>query len=342
MKAMTVLGPVPVKQLGKVLIHEHLLFDFRDYWQEPKRATELRLTRQPVQMELLGTLRFNPMLLIDNLVQGDLQLAIDEANELVAVGGQTLVDPTNVSIGRDPVALQQIARVTGLNIIMGAGYYTEISLDETFDERSLEELTNELTREVLEGVAETGVRAGLIGEIGTSSPITDRESKSLRAAARAHTHTRAPLMIHLDGWGREGHKVLDIVEEEGGDPGSTILCHMNPSWADVEYQASLAERGAYLEYDMMGMDYFYPPDKACPDDLSTLGAIKNLIETGFLDKLLLSQDVFLKMMFKLYGGLGYTHVFTNLGPYYQQLGITSQHLNTIFVENPARALGFLE
>ena len=41
-----------------------------------------------------------------------------------------------------------------------------------------------IIRDVTVGVNETGVRAGLIGEIGTSSPVTENEEKSLRASAR--------------------------------------------------------------------------------------------------------------------------------------------------------------
>jgi phosphotriesterase-related protein len=120
---------------------------------------------------------------------------------------------------------------------MGAGYYTHRSLGTAVADRSVEEIAREIVADVQVGVGDTGVRAGLIGEIGTSSPITDLETKSLRAAAHAQAATGAPLMVHLDGWAREGHAVLDVVEAEGGDLGRVVLCHMNPSWKDMEYQA---------------------------------------------------------------------------------------------------------
>ena len=74
-------------------------------------------------------------------------------------------------------------------------------------------------------------------------------------------------MVHLPGWFRLGHDVLDIVEEEGGDPRHTVLCHMNPSFADLDYQTACAARGAFIEYDMIGMDYFYADQQVqCPSD----------------------------------------------------------------------------
>jgi phosphotriesterase-related protein len=339
-RALTVLGWVEARDLGKTLIHEHLLFDFSAFLPLQQDAAQAELVQRPVAIELLGALRFDAFSLADNVKHGDIELTIEELGDFTSLGGRTVVDPTNSSLGRDPLALQQIARATGLNIVMGSGYYTEFALGEDFKRRSIESLTEELVRDVTEGVDDTSVRAGLIGEIGTSSPITPNEFVSLRAAARAQAATGAPLMIHLDGWGREGHRVLDIVAEEGGALHQTILCHMNPSCNDFDYQQSLAARGAYIEYDMMGMTAFYPPNKVCPDDLSALQGIAALIEAGYGERVLMSQDVFLKMMFRRYGGLGYTHVFENLPPLYREVGINDTDLTTIFVENPCRVVAF--
>lgn len=341
MNALTVLGPVPAEALGITLPHEHLVFDFRDYFEPPTTPAGWQLAQLPVNLEVLGSLRFDPFLLLDNMLHHDTDLTVQELREFTALGGGTIVDPTNVSIGRDPLALQAIANATGLNIIMGAGHYFEISLGEAFEKRTLDSITEEIIRDVTVGVDGTGVRAGLIGEIGTSSPVTENEEKSLRASARAQAETGAPLMIHLNGWQREGDKVLDIIEEEGADVSKTILCHMNPAWTDLDYQRRLGERGAYLEYDMMGMTYEYPPNKLCPDDSVTVGAIKRLIDDGFLERLLMSQDVFLKSQFKRYGGVGFTHVFTTLRTQYDRLGVGESDLFTIFSKNPQRVLAFL-
>jgi phosphotriesterase-related protein len=163
----------------------------------------------------------------------------------------------------------------------------------------------------------------------------------LRAAARAQAATNVALSVHLPGWERHGHRVLDIIEEEGGHLDRTILDHMNPSGDDVAYQTSLADRGAYLEYDMMGMTYKYPPNKLCPDDSVTVGAIKQLIDDGVLERILMSQDVFLKSQFKRYGGIGFIHIFTTLRTQYERLGIGEGDLATIFTKNSQRILAFM-
>lgn len=341
MNALTVLGLVPGADLGLTLTHEHLVFDFMCCLEKPRTPAEREMAQQSINIEILGALRFNPCLVLDNLVQNDVELAIEEVSAFTAVGGQTLVDPSNVSLGRDPLALQAIARATGLNIVMGAGYYTQAGLDEAFAQREVDDIAEEIADDITEGVGGGGVRAGLIGEIGTGSPITPSEEKSLRASARAQAHTGAPLMVHLFPWGREGHRVLDIIQEEGADVQRTILCHMNASWFDVEYQTSLADRGAYLEYDMLGINHFYPPDMAAPGEIPALEAIARLIKMGYLDRLLLSQDVFLKMMLRKYGGHGYAHLFVNLPPLFKAAGIGQDHLQAIFVQNPQRLLAFL-
>ena len=341
MQALSVLGPVPVERLGLTLMHEHLLFDFSMCLSAPRNPAEAALVGRSLDLTMLGRLRFNPCVVADNLVQRDVDLAIAEVSAFTAVGGRTLVDPTNASIGRDPLALQAIARATGLNIIMGAGYYYQVALDEAFAQRPQAAIAAEIVQDVTRGVGETGVRAGLIGEIGTSAPITPSEEKSLRASARAQAETGAPLMVHLDGWGREGHRVLDIVEQEGGQAGNTVLCHMNPSWSDAAYQISLADRGTYLEYDMLGINHFYPPDRASPDELEALQAVAGLVSRGYAERVLLSQDVYLKMMLSCYGGYGYAHLFTNLAPLFEQAGITAAHREQVLVDNPRRVLGFL-
>jgi len=341
MKAITVLGTISGDELGCTLMHEHLVFDFGCCREEPRTAAEREMARQAVNVEILGALRFNPLVVPDNLVQRQVDLAIKELAPYAEAGGRTIVDVTNVTIGRDPLALQAIARGSGLNIIMGAGYYTHTSMDDRFDDCSINDVAAEIVSDIVDGAGETGVRAGLIGEIGTSSPITSREEKSLRASTRAQRETGAPLMVHPFPWGREGHRILDIIEEEGGNLQRTILCHMNASWFDLRYQTRLADRGAVLEYDMLGINHFYPPNMAAPGEIPALEAVANLIGIGYLDRLLLSQDVFLKMMLCAYGGHGYAHILANLAPLFQAAGVTAEHLDVMLVKNPARLLAFL-
>jgi phosphotriesterase-related protein len=146
-----------------------------------------------------------------------------------------------------------------------------------------------------------------------------------------------PLSIHLPGWCRYGERVLDIVEEEGADLAHTILCHMNPSLEDKDYQRRLARRGCYLEYDMIGIDYYFAEKKAqSPSDEDNAAAVSELIADGFIKQILLSHDVFLKMMLTKYGGHGYGHILRSFAPRLRDRGVTGENIDTLMTENPRR------
>jgi phosphotriesterase-related protein len=331
----TVLGPVPAAALGITLPHEHLLNDCRCWWNPPTEPERAHLATAPVHAGILGELRMDPFACLDNCALDDEPLAVAELTAFRNAGGATVVDPTCRGIGRNPAALFRIARATGLNIVMGAGYYLESAHPPEVARLSADAIADEIAREAAEGV--DGVRIGLIGEIGVSGAFTAAEEKSLRGAARAQARTGLPLMVHLPGWFRHGLRVLDIVEAEGADPRHTVLCHMNPSFDDPAYQLACARRGAFVEYDMIGMDYFYADQGVqCPADDQTAAAIARLLAEGVGDRLLLSQDVFLKMMLKRHGGNGYDFVLRHFVPRLRRHGVAEAAIRAMLVDNPRR------
>jgi phosphotriesterase-related protein len=329
---MTVTGEVPVEALSVTLMHEHILNDCSCWWHKPG-PDRAHLAEGPVRPEILRHLRQDPFVNRDNLALDDEATAVEELALYREAGGEAVVDPTCRGIGRDPAALVRIAKATGLRLVMGAGYYLETSHPPEVAGMSAEAIAQEIEAEYRDGIG--GVRIGLVGEIGVSGDFTAAETRSLRGAARASARTGLPLMVHLPGWYRHGHRVLDIAGEEGADLRHTVLCHMNPSFRDAAYQRSLAERGAFLEYDMMGMDYFYADQGVqCPADHETAPAIKALIDDGFGGRILLSGDVFLKMMLARHGGNGYAHVLVAVLPLLARLGVSAEDRRRLVVDNP--------
>ena len=218
---------------------------------------------------------------------------------------------------------------------MSSGYYLEHTYPSELKKMDVDALADRLVEELTTGVDGTGVRAGIIGEAGISRDMTALEVKMLRAQARAHVRTGIPLTIHTHGWGRQCHEILDVVAGEGADLRGVILDHMNPSLHDLDYQRSLLSRGAYIEYDMIGMDYYYPHvDGQSPSDPENAAAIKQLIDEGFLRQLLLSHDVWLKMMWVMYGGFGYGHILRHFVPRLARLGVTPEQIDVLLRENP--------
>lgn len=334
---MTVDGPIPSGRLGHTLMHEHLQNDCSCWWNPPQEHERQHLANAPVSIEILSELRQDPFVNKHNIALDDVELAIEEVRAFARVGGQSIVDPTCRGIGRDPVKLRRIAAETGVHVVMGAGYYLASSMPERVAKLSIDDIADEIVTEALTGTDGTDARIGLIGEIGVSSDFTESEERSLRGAARAQVRTGLPLMVHLPGWFRLAHRVLDIVEQEGGNLRHTVLCHMNPSHGDAVYQATLAQRGAFLEFDMIGMDFFYADQGVqCPSDDEVARAIMGLVDNGFLDRILLSHDVFIKMMLTRYGGNGYTFVAKHFLPRLKRHGLDPADTETLMVTNPRR------
>lgn len=334
-KVMTVAGAIPASALGVTLMHEHILNDCRCWWHAPKTPERQYLADSFVCIEILSELRQDPFVNKHNITLDDEPLAIVELKDFAAHGGQTVVEPTCQGIGRDPRALRRISKASGLNIVMGAGYYLGSSHPAKVAEMSIDQIADEIVHEATVGVDGTDIKIGLIGEIGVSSDFTAEEEKSLRAAARAQRRAGLPLMVHLPGWFRLGHRVLDIVEEEGAELRHTVLCHMNPSHDDLTYQQELAIRGAFLEYDMIGMDFFYADQQVqCPSDEEAARAIVKLVEKGLINRILLSHDVFVKMMLTRYGGNGYAYILKHFLPRLKRHGLGDRQLEILMRDNP--------
>ncbi len=330
----TVTGDIDSAALGITLFHEHLLNDGSAAWRKPADDdTEgLEIAAHPVRMEYLGRLRNDPYVSLDNTRLDSIDVAVEEAGHFADAGGGTIVEVSLNGIGRNPQGLRQIAERTGLNIVMGSGYYLERSHPAALEHMAVDEIAETIAADITDGV--DGVHAGVIGEIGIGLHFTVGEERVLRGAARAQACTGVPLSVHLPGWLRHGHRVLDVIEEEGAQLHSVVLAHMNPSAPDTDYQRTLADRGAYIEYDMLGMEFFYPGEGQSPSDEENAAAVAALIADGYAGKLLLSHDIFIKTLLRRYGGFGYSHVLTGFVPRLERLGVPREVALSILTDNP--------
>ena len=339
----TVLGPIEPAAMGVTLPHEHLLIDFKVMFAEPAAASDTGRAWEPVSLANLGWVRQNFNGNLDNLRLTDERLAADEIALFKQAGGQTVVDPTPKALARDPLALARIARATGLNVVMGAGYYVASSHPPDMDRRTVDELAREMIADVAAGAGDTGVRAGLLGEIGCTYPWTDNEKKVLRAAIAAQRATGAPLMVHPGRHPGMPMEIAEFVQKEGGDVRRTIMCHICRTIADVPAVIDLAQTGIWLEYDLFGMEnsyYPYNPSFDMPNDGGRMAHVLALIEAGHRDQLLLSHDIAYKTSLVAFGGYGYHHLLVNVVPRLRAKGVDDAGLRRLLVENPARAFAF--
>jgi phosphotriesterase-related protein len=339
-QAQTVLGPIAGEAMGITLPHEHLLIDFAVMFREPANGAERGLARQAVNLANLGWVRHNFSSNLDNLQLLDERVARDEALLFKHAGGQTVVDPTNRGLARDPLALARIARATGLNIIMGSGYYVAAAHPADMDRRPSDEIARELVTDLTVGVDSTGVRAGFIGEIGTTWPWTDNEKKVVRAAVAAQRETGAALMIHPGRHERLPLQIVDFIRREGADLGRTIMCHIERTIADPAVLMELAATSVYLEYDLFGLEtsyYPYNPAFDMPNDGERMRQILGLIERGHLAQILMSHDIAYKHCLTRWGGFGYHHLLVNVIPRLRAKGADDKIIQTLLIDNPRRA-----
>ena len=174
-----------------------------------------RFRDKPVTMELLGDLRVDPFASLDNMRLTDEEMQASEVVRFAAAGGRTIVDPTGRGVGRRVQGQRAVSERTGINIVAATGWYLEPSHPAEVKMAMVPELCDIMVQEIMVGIEGSGVRAGIIGEIGISRAFTPQEEKVLRAAARAQRATQVPLMVHLPSRGKYGERVLDIIAEEG-------------------------------------------------------------------------------------------------------------------------------
>jgi len=340
----TVLGPVPPDQLGITLAHEHCLIDLTSHFFPPKEASIKKIALEPLSLKNLGYVRYNPQNSLDNLTLLDEELAIRELKRARRIGVRSLVDATNYDLGRDPRALVRIANETGLNIVMGSGYYVKLGqTQEMMQARSEEDIAEEIIQEVLEREKATGVPVGLIGEIGCSWPLEECEKKVLRAAGLAQKETGAPLDVHPGRNEAAVAQIITILKEVGTDLSRTAMAHIDRTLFEPKNRYALADEGCYLAYDLWGNEGYYPAGLAVcdiPNDTQRIGQIKDLFARGYGDQLLLSHDICYKLRYFEYGGHGYTHILENAVPAMKIRGLGEEQINALLIENPKRWLTF--
>lgn len=295
---MTVLGPIDPNELGVVLPHEHVL---------------------------VNAVRWDAEIWID-----DIELAIEEVKLFRELGGSTIVEVTSGGLGRDPVGLARVSEETGVNIVMGSGWYHEGCYAQELWRKTANQIADEIVRDLTEGVERTGIRAGIIGEVGCRADyVTPVEERVLRAASRAHHETGRSIITHGD-FSPIGLAQLDIFEEEGVDLSRVIVSHCD-SCTDPGYHTAVAARGAFVEFDLVRGNSQWEIDRH-------LRWIRRLADQGYLDQVLISHDVCKLKHLTAYGGFGYGYLLREFKRGLADAGFDEAERSRLFRTNPMRAL----
>jgi phosphotriesterase-related protein len=344
MPVITVLGEVDESELGLVLPHEHLMIDFANLWEPPEDPAELRDAFRALTPELVETTRQRPVHYFEVLGLGAPRVVIEELEAFTSVGGRSVVELTNWSIARKPQVLAAISRLTGLHIVMGSGEYREPAHSPFVRFASVEQLRDMMIADVAEG--SNGIRAGILGEIGTSNPMTEAEAKVLHAAAQAAVATGVSVNVHRTRRPDEmaGLAGLDLLLNDGVPPERIVISHCDHR-AGAGFALEVGRRGAYISCDTFGMRAWsdgFNVGEPMPTDEERIQIVEEVISAGYLDQLLLSHDVCMQTQLTRYGGFGYGHLDRNIIPLLRARGLGDEEFERIRVKNPARSLTLSE
>ncbi len=302
---MTVQGSAAASRLGKALVHEHILCDFRG-----ARVSD----RAPP----------DPRDVMD--------LMLPRVKDLSPRGFTAFFDCTPAFIGRDARILSRLGEETGMRFITNTGYYGAAGdkfLPEHAFSESAEALADRWTAEWREGIDGTGIRPGFI-KIGVDpGPLSPVDRKLAQAAARAHLRTGLTIACHT-GEGAAALDVLKTIEEEGAAPSALVVVHAD-GIEDRAVHKRLAEAGAWVEYDGVG---------GRPSD-AHVAMILEMVSAGHAGRLLLSHDAGWYQAGEPDGGASRVRPFTSISdqllPALQKAGLGRDVARRLLEENPAGA-----
>ena len=329
----TVLGPIEAGDLGPTSMHEHLIADARILHAPAREASP---ETDEVCIENLGFLRWNLLALEANLVLDDPELAQTELGLARVSGQRSVVELTCWGLGPRPDLLPQISRSAGMHIVAGVGVYLDRPHPEWIGKLTDDALTSCFTSAVTDRVDGADYRAGILGLVGTSEPITSSEERVLGASGAAAGATGVPLVVRLDPSARRGPEVLRLLESAGCPPSQVIFGNVD-EFAEIEYLAELASTGATLEW-CFGNEAYYRDGYKDPTDAERLEALGALLERGLAGSCVLGCSVWTKTQLRAYGGMGYDHMMRRIVPELTRRGVGESLVHEMLVANPARLL----
>jgi len=343
--ARTVLGDIPAGELGVNLPHEHVFCDLASgrYQLPADPATRLRAL-EPLKIESLWWVREHHLVSRDNIILDDVPMAARELARFRSDGGSSMIDLTCEGLGRRPVELAQVSAMSGVHIVLGCGLYVEPSHPAETASLGVEQLAERFIREIEVGIDGTSIRAGVIGEIGCSWPVTEREQAVLAASAMAQLETGVAIVVHTGRDRLAGVSHVAELERLGVDPGRVVISHVERRIDDEEALLELAATGCYLALDCFGLEpwvaFQVTRGMPMPCDLERIAMMETLFEHGFRDRVLISHDIAMKHRLTEYGGHGYGHILRWVVPILSQKGFSSEDISTLLVDNPARVFAF--
>lgn len=301
MKIRTVKGDINKEDMGITLSHEHLVIDL-----------------ERVRNNKYSTYGYS-------------DLIIKEVKKAKALGIRTFVEMTTIDMGRDVQQLKKISEECDVNIVAATGFYLNEYHYDFVEKEDKYFIANIFIKELTEGIDNTEIKAGVIGEIAFGKEMRESEKKVFEAACIAHNKLGCAINTHCN-LGTLAEKQIQIFEEYKVDPSKIILGHIDLS-DNVEYMIKILDKGYNIAFDTIGKINYLSDEKR----------INNLIELilrGYEKQILLSQDVSRISYFTEKGFYGFTNIMKKFIPELKNRGISEETITNLLINNPARIFAF--
>ncbi len=311
----TVRGPINTADLGTTLMHEHVFVlseeirqNFPTYWDEERRVAD----------------------------------AAAKLRDLTTRGVATIVDPTVIGLGRYLPRIVAVNALVDLHIVAATGLYTLNDVPFFFHYHGPgtmlggeEPMVAMFTRDLTEGIAETGVRAAFLKCAIDAHGLTPGVERVMRAVAKTHAATGAPITVHTDVHNQSGLVAQRVFREEGVDLAKVVIGHSGDS-TDLDYLERLLEAGSILGMDRFGINTILPFE-------DRVASVVELCRRGYAEQLVLSQDASCFIDWFAEGELeagapfwNFTHLHDDVLPALRSAGVTERQIETMLVANPRR------
>ncbi|MCA0453541.1 MAG: phosphotriesterase-related protein [Chloroflexi bacterium] len=296
----TVRGDISPEALGVTYMHEHLF----GYSFKPDADMDLRLDSEAA--------------------------ATTELHHFRMAGGQAVVEMSPGDYNRSPLVLKRLSEATGVHIVSVSGFIKGSSADPFVTDKSINQIADELTYEITEGIGDTGIKAGLLKAGSSLDKITPNEEKIFRAVARAQRETGALISTHTEA-GTMALEQVELLRSEGVTPERILIGHTDRR-LDWDYHLAIANKGVTLGYDQFSKEKYFP-------DSQRVDFLVRMIKAGFGKQIAISGDLARRSDWTGYGGgPGYTFILWRIIPWLRKKGLTTADIQMLMVDTPRRLL----
>ena len=256
---------------------------------------------------------------------------IKEYHSLYKKGVRNIVDVTVAGMNRNPLYVKKVAEVTGIDIIQATGFYIEEFLPPMVRNSSIEQLAEWMIKEIRVGIEDSGIKARVIGEIGSSkNTFTENEQKVFEAAVIAQKETGVPIMTHAH-LGTFGHEQVVFFKERNVELSKIVIGHADLSGCS-DYVLHMLREGVFVAFDTIGKESYLP-------DIERAKMLSAIEANGLIDRVLLSMDITRKSYMEHKGGIGYSYLIDTFIPLMETYGIKRESIKRMLVDNPQEFFG---